>query len=125
MLAKIFSAFLFLTAVTANLHDSCTCHNGDSYNWRMTTNACGKYNDAGYKWGGSVYDTPSGRVSKPYFNKTVPNANDSSAPKPTQRPQLAGKEWEAACKEIAQTGFQCADGVGTCYADPDEVRGRC
>lgn len=30
-------------------HASCTCHNGDSYNWRMTTAACTVYNDAGYQ----------------------------------------------------------------------------
>ncbi|KAF4974271.1 hypothetical protein FZEAL_8807 [Fusarium zealandicum] len=108
MLAKVLSAFLFLSVVTADLHNSCACHNGDSYNWRITTNACTEYNDAGYKWGGATYDGPAGRCTQ------------ASA-----EAQIAGKEWEAACKKIAQTGFQCADGEGTCYADPKKVRGRC
>ncbi|KAM0545756.1 hypothetical protein ACHAPJ_011180 [Fusarium lateritium] len=108
MLAKVLSAFLFLSVVTADLHPNCACHNGDSYNWRITTNACTDYNDAGYKWGGATYNGTSGRCTQ---------ANAEA--------QLAGKEWEAACKKIAQAGFPCADGEGTCYANPDEVRGRC
>ena len=34
---------------SADLHASCTCHNGDSYNWRMTTVACTAYDNANYK----------------------------------------------------------------------------
>ncbi|KAJ4328407.1 hypothetical protein N0V84_001090 [Fusarium piperis] len=108
MLAKTLSVFFFLTLATARLHDSCTCHNGDSYNWRMTTNACTDYNDSKFEWGGATYDTPSGRCTQI-----------------TAEDKIAGKQWEAACKKIALSGFQCADGVGTCYADPDDVRGRC
>lgn len=70
----------------ADPHGSCTCHNGDSYNWRMTTVACAEYDANEYpvyktlspsnttpedkhqltfpQWGGTSYDTPSGRVSK-------------------------------------------------------------
>ncbi|KAH6970624.1 hypothetical protein BKA56DRAFT_559006 [Ilyonectria sp. MPI-CAGE-AT-0026] len=108
MLARFIPAILFFALAAADLHDSCTCHNGDSYNWRMTTNACASYNDANYQWGGAFYDTPSGRC-------TQQSAEE----------QLAGDQWEAACKEIAKTGFQCSDGVGTCYANPDDVSGWC
>ncbi|SPJ72648.1 uncharacterized protein FTOL_02377 [Fusarium torulosum] len=108
MFAKVLSAFLLLSAVTAKLHDNCACHNGDSYNWRMTIDACAEYNDAGYEWGGATYDTPSGRCVQA-----------------TPEDKLAGDQWEDACRKIAQTGFACADGKGTCYANPDEVRGSC
>ncbi|KAL6410107.1 hypothetical protein AUP68_06518 [Ilyonectria robusta] len=108
MLAKVFSVVLFFAFAAADLHDNCACDNGDSYNWRITTNACTMYNDANYKWGGASYDTASGRCTQA-----------------TAEDQIAGKEWESACKEIAKAGFQCADGVGTCYVDPDDVRGRC
>ncbi|KAI0594885.1 hypothetical protein F4775DRAFT_595773 [Biscogniauxia sp. FL1348] len=94
-------------SVNADLHPDCVCNNGGTYNWRMTINACTMYNDAGYKWGGSVYNTPTGRC----------NAAASS--------NIAGKEWEASCKSVATQGFQCVDGIGTCYADPDGVRGSC
>lgn len=37
-----------------------------------------------------------------------------------------GKEWEAACRSIAKSGFQCASGTGTCYQpDEDQIRGWC
>lgn len=37
-----------------------------------------------------------------------------------------GKEWEAACREVGDTGFPCADGQGTCYqTDDSKVRGQC
>lgn len=39
--------------------------------------------------------------------------------------RIAGKEWEAACREVAQKGFGCIDGQGWCYADTNDVRGRC
>ncbi|KAJ4005030.1 uncharacterized protein FIESC28_03237 [Fusarium coffeatum] len=108
MFAKALTVFVLLTAVTAKLHDNCACHNGDAYNFRMTIDACKVYNDAGYKWGGAAYDTPSGRCVQA----------DAEA-------KLAGDQWEDACKEIASKGFPCADGKGTCYADPKDVRGRC
>ncbi|RGP69512.1 hypothetical protein FSPOR_4616 [Fusarium sporotrichioides] len=108
MLAKVLSAFLFLSVVTADLHNNCACHNGDSYNFRMTMDACTVYNDAGYEWGGVAYDTPSGRCTQ---------ANAEA--------QIAGDQWEDACREVAAKGFPCADGKGTCFADPSEVRGRC
>ncbi|WQF78738.1 hypothetical protein CDEST_03752 [Colletotrichum destructivum] len=106
---KIASIFFFLSVASADLHDSCTCHNGDSYNWRITTKACELYASKNYKWGKGTYDTPSGRC--------VQNSGTD---------QLAGKEWEAACREVANSGFQCADGQGLyCKAPTNEVRGRC
>ncbi|KAF5027078.1 hypothetical protein F66182_790 [Fusarium sp. NRRL 66182] len=108
MLAKVFSAFLFLTAVTADLHANCACDNGQSYNWRITVKACEDYNASAYEWGGATYDAPSGRCVQ-----ADPEA------------RIAGKEWEAACRKIAEGGFDCADGVGTCYAERKDVRGRC
>ncbi|EPE03010.1 hypothetical protein F503_08624 [Ophiostoma piceae UAMH 11346] len=106
--AYIFFFATLLASASADLHASCTCHNGDSYNWRMTTIACTAYNNADYKWGGTVYDTPSGRCTQ--------ESADS---------QIAGDQWEDACKSIAASGFQCADGQGTCFADPDDVQGSC
>ncbi|GKT55920.1 hypothetical protein ColTof4_11667 [Colletotrichum tofieldiae] len=108
-IAKVASIFFFLSVASADLHDSCTCHNGDSYNWRITTKACELYASKNYQWGKGTYDTPSGRCVK--------NSDND---------QLAGKEWEAACREVATSGFQCADGQGLrCNAPTDEVRGRC
>ncbi|XDG07722.1 hypothetical protein ABKA04_007337 [Annulohypoxylon sp. FPYF3050] len=98
---------LLAVSVRGDLHPDCVCNNDGTYNWRMTTVACTKYNDAGYQWGGSTYDTPSGRCDA------------------ASGAQIAGKEWEAACKAIASSGFQCVDGVGTCFANPDSVRGSC
>ncbi|KAM0208167.1 hypothetical protein ACHAQI_007177 [Fusarium lateritium] len=98
MFAKVLSALFFLTAVTANLHDNCACHNGDSHNWRMTIDACTEYNDAGY---------------------------EEQCVQATTEDKLAGDQWEDACRKVAQKGFGCADGKGTCYANPDDVRGRC
>ncbi|KAI0886535.1 uncharacterized protein GGS22DRAFT_114782 [Annulohypoxylon maeteangense] len=101
-------SFAFLAvSVRGDLHPDCVCNNGGTYVWRMTTNACTVYNNAAYQWGGSNYNTASGRC----------DANSGA--------QLGGNEWEAACKSVAKTGFQCVDGVGTCFADPDEVRGSC
>ncbi|KAM0356371.1 hypothetical protein ACHAPY_006827 [Fusarium culmorum] len=96
MLAKVFSVVLFLSVATAKLHNNCACHNGDSYNYRMTMNACTVYDDADYKC----------------------TQEDAEA-------QIAGDQWEDACKEVAAKGFPCADGKGTCFANPKEVRGRC
>ncbi|KAF9871037.1 hypothetical protein CkaCkLH20_11454 [Colletotrichum karsti] len=108
-IAKVASLFALVSVATANLHDNCACDNGDSYNWRITTKACELYSSKNYQWGVGVYDAPSGRCVKK-----------------TDNDQLAGKEWEAACREVASTGFDCADGKGLyCKANPDDVRGRC
>ncbi|KAJ0382795.1 hypothetical protein COL922a_011804 [Colletotrichum nupharicola] len=97
---KFAAAFALLSAV-------CTCHNGDSYNWRMTTVACTEYNANEYPWGGTSYDTPSGRCYS------------------EEGGYIEGDPWEFACKTIATKGFQCADGRGTCFADPEQVVGWC
>ncbi|KPM37538.1 hypothetical protein AK830_g9014 [Neonectria ditissima] len=94
--------------VTADLHDSCACRNGDSEIARITTLACTAYNDAGYEWGGATYDEGTGRCVQT-------TADD----------QIAGDQWEAACQQIATAGFACVDGEGTCYANPDDVQGSC
>ncbi|KAH7131293.1 hypothetical protein EDB81DRAFT_808299 [Dactylonectria macrodidyma] len=107
-ITKVVSAFCFFSVALADLHASCTCHNGDSYNWRMTTKSCTIYNDAGYEWGGTTYDSASGRCTQ--------NSSEEN---------IAGDQWEDACKEIAKSGFDCADGVGTCYASPDDIKGWC
>ncbi|KAI8308416.1 hypothetical protein K4K61_002688 [Colletotrichum sp. SAR11_59] len=109
-IAKVASLFVLVSAVSANLHDNCACHNGDSYNWRITVKACELYSSKNYEWGVGVYDEASGRCVKK-----------------TDNDQLAGKEWEAACREVAtDEGFACADGKGLyCKADSDSVRGRC
>ncbi|KAF4775496.1 hypothetical protein HER10_EVM0011159 [Colletotrichum scovillei] len=108
-IAKVASLFVLLSVASADLHDNCACDNGDSYNWRITTKACELYASKNYQWGKGTYNTETGRCVQ----------NSASD-------QLAGKEWEAACREIASTGFDCADGKGLyCKANPDEVRGRC
>ncbi|OHF04127.1 hypothetical protein CORC01_00466 [Colletotrichum orchidophilum] len=108
-IAKVASVFFLLSAASAKLHDSCTCHNGDSYNWRITIKACSLYASKNYQWGNGTYNTESGRC-------TQNTAND----------QLAGDQWEDACREIASSGFDCADGKGLyCKASPDDVRGWC
>ncbi|KAH8898378.1 hypothetical protein GQ53DRAFT_837298 [Thozetella sp. PMI_491] len=101
-------AVIFAPSVLANNHVSCTCHNGDSYNWRITTLACENYAKAGYANSNVAYDTPSGRCTQ---------ASSSD--------YLMGDQWEEACKAIAKSGFQCADGKGTCFAETDQVRGSC
>ncbi|KAI1016137.1 hypothetical protein LB504_009255 [Fusarium proliferatum] len=108
MFAKIFSAFLLVTAVTAKLHDNCACHNGDSYSWRLTAAACTEYNDEGYEWGSATYNETSGRCAQA-----------------TTEDKIAGDQWEDACRKIAEEGYDCADGEGKCYANPSKVRGRC
>ncbi|KAK2009159.1 hypothetical protein LZ32DRAFT_620922 [Colletotrichum eremochloae] len=107
-ISKTAVAFFLLSAVSADLHESCTCHNGDSYNWRLTTKACDLYAQKNYQWGRTHYDTPSGRC--------VRNSDTEN---------IAGDQWEDACRETAKTGFNCADGRGNCTADPDQVRGWC
>ncbi|KAH7223019.1 hypothetical protein BKA60DRAFT_538466 [Fusarium oxysporum] len=104
MFAKIFSAFLLITAVTAKLHDNCACHNGDSYNWRLTVAACTEYNDEGYEWGGATYNETSGRCVQA-----------------TTEDKIAGDQWEDACRKIAEEGYDCADGEGKCYANPKKT----
>ncbi|KAI1341211.1 hypothetical protein F5Y15DRAFT_27358 [Xylariaceae sp. FL0016] len=106
-LAIFLSVLSLAISVRADLHPDCVCNNGGTYIWRMTTNACTVYNDAGYQWGGSAYNTDSGRCV----------ANEGA--------QLGGNEWEAACKQVASSGFACVSGVGTCFANPDDVRGDC
>ncbi|TPX13728.1 uncharacterized protein E0L32_005931 [Thyridium curvatum] len=106
--SDLLRVMLFSSVAMADLHTSCTCHNGDSYNWRMTTLACTSYDEAKYQWGGAVYDTPSGRCTQR-----------------TDADRIAGDQWEEACQKIAKAGFQCVDGKGTCYADPASVRGSC
>ncbi|KAF5577872.1 hypothetical protein FPCIR_11855 [Fusarium pseudocircinatum] len=96
MFAKVFSAFLLVTVVTAKLHDNCACHNGDSYNWRLTAAACTEYNDQGYE-----------------------------CAQATAEDKIAGDQWEDACRKIAEEGYDCANGEGKCYANPSKVRGRC
>ncbi|KAK2037580.1 hypothetical protein LZ31DRAFT_580020 [Colletotrichum somersetense] len=105
--SKLAAAFLFVSVASANLHDSCTCHNSDSYNWRITTKACQLYARSNYQWGQAAYDTPSGRC-----------VAASGA-------QIAGDQWEDACRQIAKSGFDCADGRGHCTADPDAIKGWC
>ncbi|TDZ54521.1 hypothetical protein CTRI78_v006269 [Colletotrichum trifolii] len=108
-IAKVASLFALVSVASANLHDACACHNGDSYNWRITTKACELYSSKNYQWGVAVYDEASGRCVKK-----------------TDNDQIAGNEWEDACREIASTGYQCPDGKGLyCKANPDDVRGRC
>ncbi|EKG20561.1 hypothetical protein MPH_02088 [Macrophomina phaseolina MS6] len=110
--AKFFTASVLAVlsvGVAANDHASCTCHNGDSYNWRITTVACDLYNRQKWANGKVYYDTPSGRCTQ----------NDGTQ-------YLMGNEWEAACRSAAKSGFPCADGVGTCFqSDEDEIRGWC
>ncbi|KAH8688516.1 hypothetical protein BGZ61DRAFT_518561 [Ilyonectria robusta] len=104
----IAAAFFFFSLAAADLHENCACNNGDAYNWRMTTAACTTYDDAQYQWGGVTYDSPSGRCVK---------ENDTD--------RLAGDQWETACKDAAKNGFACSDGLGTCFANPDDVSGAC
>ncbi|OBT59635.1 hypothetical protein VE04_00185 [Pseudogymnoascus sp. 24MN13] len=100
---------LFLSSSMADRHGSCTCHNGDSYNWRITTLACTKYAEAAYGNGNVAYDTPSGRCTQ-----VTPDDN------------IMGDQWEEACRAVAQSGFQCADGSDNkCYANTQAVRGSC
>ncbi|GME65508.1 hypothetical protein GTA08_BOTSDO05216 [Neofusicoccum parvum] len=95
--------------VAADDHDSCTCHNGDSYNWRITTAACDLYRSQNWRNGKVHYDTPSGRCTQDDGTQFV-----------------MGKEWEAACRTTAKNGFLCASGGGTCYQpDEDQIRGWC
>lgn len=50
---------------------------------------------------------------------------DNKCTQRTSEDRLGGNEWEAACRQIAKDGFECADGQGTCFAKPKDVRGRC
>ncbi|KAF4805734.1 hypothetical protein CGCSCA5_v015091 [Colletotrichum siamense] len=98
-----------LSVASANLHDSCACHNSGDPNLRITAKACELYASKQHRWGKGDFDASSGQCVK---------STDSD--------QIAGKEWEAACREAADTGFKCADGKGLyCKAPPNEVRGRC
>ncbi|KAK1574410.1 uncharacterized protein LY79DRAFT_566171 [Colletotrichum navitas] len=93
-------------ASSANLHESCACHNSKIYNWRITTKACTLYASKNYEWGSASYNATSGRC--------VASGEG-----------VAGDQWEDACREIAKSGFDCVDGRGHCTANPDDVRGSC
>ncbi|KAI1504000.1 hypothetical protein F5X99DRAFT_406378 [Biscogniauxia marginata] len=99
-------AFLAVS-VLGDLHPDCACNNDGTSNSRITIDACTVYNDAKYEWGGSSFDDASGRCVA------------------AEGAELAGKEWEAACKQISSKGFACPDSEGTCYAKTDDVRGSC
>ncbi|KAF3764096.1 hypothetical protein M406DRAFT_71339 [Cryphonectria parasitica EP155] len=89
----------------ADMHYSCTCHNGDSYNWRITSPACSFY--APDRPADVSYVTDTGRCT---------SASGS---------QIDGDSWQAACQKIATEGFDCADGQGKCYAESSDVTGSC
>ncbi|KAF9878765.1 hypothetical protein CkaCkLH20_03665 [Colletotrichum karsti] len=107
-------AFLVLS-VEARWHYSCTCHNGGSYIWRITSNACSSYNSYIFQtWPDSQnsvrYDTPSGRCTS-----VGPGGN-----------VIDGDTMERMCKETAQNGFPCANNnAHTCFAEPDSVSSWC
>ncbi|KAL1637447.1 hypothetical protein SLS56_000585 [Neofusicoccum ribis] len=114
LFSKLFSvsaalAATFVGGVLADKHHQCDCNNVGTYNWRMTSKACDRYNEKGYASGLVKYDGPSGRCW---------GSDDAN--------YIMGKEWEAACREVGNTGFPCADGQGTCYqTNSDSVRGAC
>ncbi|KAH7063714.1 hypothetical protein B0J12DRAFT_694598 [Macrophomina phaseolina] len=113
MLATHFytAIFAILTATAAaKRYNSCTCHNGDSYNWRITSKACELHTQWYPGRGEATYDTPSGRCK----------VNDMSSG------FFTGDQWEAVCQEIGKTGFLCASGSGTCFQpEASEVQGWC
>ncbi|KAJ0164030.1 hypothetical protein CTA2_1902 [Colletotrichum tanaceti] len=106
-------AVFFAFFANADYHDSCTCHNGGMYNWRLTTKACETEATLLAKrtrWGTVKYDTPSGRCKSVGVSDLI-----------------AGEEFTALCKALAsQVGFPCAfDNSATCFADPDDVSSWC
>ncbi|WQF89947.1 hypothetical protein CDEST_14961 [Colletotrichum destructivum] len=106
-------AVFFAFFADARYHDSCTCHNGGTYNWRLTTKACDSERAllAQLKsWGSVQYDTPSGRCRSVGVKDLI-----------------SGDDFETLCKAVAsQVGFPCAfDNSLTCYADPDAVSSWC
>ncbi|ORY68458.1 uncharacterized protein BCR38DRAFT_472016 [Pseudomassariella vexata] len=98
---------LFAGSVLGDLHSQCTCMNGDSAIARITTDACTAYTAAAYQWGTATYDEASSEC-----------VADSGS-------NIAGDQWQSACQEVAKAGYACADGVGTCYASVDDVKGSC
>ncbi|KAF6801189.1 hypothetical protein CSOJ01_11919 [Colletotrichum sojae] len=135
-------AFLVLSA-EARWHYSCTCHNGGSYIWRITSNACSSYNSYIFQtWPDSQnsvrYDTPSGRVSHRFPKRCAIMAygvlrNELSAHIWNQCTSVGpggnvidGDTMERLCKETAQEGFPCANNnAHTCFAAPDSVSSWC
>ncbi|CAN8097004.1 unnamed protein product [Discula destructiva] len=101
------AVMLFVGAAIADTHPECWCSNGGTYNWRITTNSCTAYSDKGYQWGTTTYNDASGLC-----------VADSGA-------VIAGNEWSDSCKATASAGFACADGVGTCYANAEDVSASC
>ncbi|KAG8157386.1 hypothetical protein KVR01_012770 [Diaporthe batatas] len=100
-LSLTFLATVFAGVVVADMHNSCACHNG-GYNWRITAPACDAY-------GSDVaYNNDSGRCESKSGDEV-----------------LDGDTWEGTCQKLAQEGFACIDGKGTCYASADTVRGDC
>ncbi|EKG11725.1 hypothetical protein MPH_11218 [Macrophomina phaseolina MS6] len=114
LFSKLFSISAVVAAslvggAVADKHNTCACNIIDNYNWRMTTKACDRYNEKGHPGGKVKYDTPSGMCMGDGEGNYV-----------------MGKEWEAACREAGDSGFACADGVGTCFQEDDsKVRGTC
>ncbi|KAF2090366.1 hypothetical protein K490DRAFT_54751 [Saccharata proteae CBS 121410] len=101
--------FASIPSAVADDHTSCTCHNQDSYNWRITTAACDLYNNWNNDNNAVAYDSPSGRCNTIDANQVID-----------------GKNWENACQETAKAGFQCTSGQGTCYVeDTSNVQGWC
>ncbi|KAH6700653.1 hypothetical protein DL95DRAFT_417104 [Leptodontidium sp. 2 PMI_412] len=94
-------------SVLANNHASCFCSNGDSANTRIASPACQYYAKQGYSNSDVSWNSGTGRCV----------ANSGS--------YLMGDQWEAACRSIASSGFNCLDGRGKCYASTGQVRGRC
>lgn len=123
----------------ADMHYSCTCHNGDSYNWRITQPACESYAQSDPAVSAPVqapFPLPSFSSPKPSFfwGRTATNSNnaqdvtyvtDTGRCTSSSGSLLDGDRWEAACQKLAVAGFACADGQGTCYAEADSVKGSC
>ncbi|KAL0933860.1 uncharacterized protein CTRU02_210659 [Colletotrichum truncatum] len=111
-----FVAFaLFVFSADADWHYSCTCHNGGSYIWRITTKACDAYNQhIDSEWPDSEnhvrYDTPSGRCTS-----VGPGGN-----------VIDGDTMESVCKNTGTNGFPCEhDNSKTCFANPGSISSWC
>ncbi|CCF37674.1 hypothetical protein CH063_08950, partial [Colletotrichum higginsianum] len=80
------SAVFFAFFADARYHDSCTCHNGGTYNWRLTTKACDSERAllAQQKsWGSVQYDTPSGRCRSVGVTDLI-SGDDFETPRETE-----------------------------------------
>ncbi|KAJ4397783.1 hypothetical protein N0V93_002020 [Gnomoniopsis smithogilvyi] len=95
----------FIGAAVADSHYSCTCHNGDSYIWRITSPACDFYKT----------DRPA----------DVSYVSDTGRCTSSSGNLIDGDSWEAACKKMVTDGYECGDGQGKCYADSDDIKGWC